>query len=129
MDLESSRFLFKAAESLASAEADLAATRYNSCADRAYYAAFQAAIAALIHSGVTQRRQRWEHAFVMSEFSGTLIRRRRLVPSSLRDVLNSLRDARNVADYRSSSVSRDTAKRSLRNARTVVAVVNALKGG
>ena len=41
-------FLAKAQESLAGAESEFAAGRYNNCANRCYYACFQAAIHALI---------------------------------------------------------------------------------
>ncbi len=40
-------YLAKAEESLAGAEREFAAGAYNNCANRAYYACFQAAIAAL----------------------------------------------------------------------------------
>jgi uncharacterized protein (UPF0332 family) len=121
---ESLLFLDKARESLASAQADLTARRFNSCANRAYYAAFQAAIAALIDSGIEPRGDTWSHAFVLAQFSGTLIRRRKSVPSSLRGLLDTLQDARNVADYEARNVSRDTARKSLRQSRAIVRAVS-----
>ena len=53
----------KARESLASAEADFAVGRYNSCARGAYYALFQAAIAALLLAG-EPLQERWTHKYV-----------------------------------------------------------------
>jgi uncharacterized protein (UPF0332 family) len=41
-------YLAKASESLLTAESELVNGRYNSCANRCYYACFQAAIAALL---------------------------------------------------------------------------------
>ena len=123
---ESRLFLDKARESLASAEADFAAGRFNSCANRAYYAAFQAAVAALIHTGVGPRGDTWGHAFVMAQFSGTLIKRRKLVSSSLRASLSALQEARSLADYEPRSVTRTTARRSVEEAGEVVEAVNRL---
>lgn len=51
MEPDARLFLLKARESLASAEADLKAGRFNSAANRAYYAAFQAAVAMLVEHG------------------------------------------------------------------------------
>ena len=45
-------FLLKAEESLSGAESEFANERYNSCANRCYYACFQAAIAALLTEGI-----------------------------------------------------------------------------
>ena len=45
-------YLAEAAKSLDRAEADLAAGRYNSCANRAYYACVQSAIATLLKAGL-----------------------------------------------------------------------------
>ncbi len=46
-------FLDKALECLAGAESEFANGRYNNCANRCFYACFQAAIAALANSGVS----------------------------------------------------------------------------
>src|SRR5439155_542520 len=82
--------LRKARENLASAEADLSAGRLNSAASRAYYAAFQAAVAALIEQGISPRGESWDHKFVISEFSGKLIRRRKVVSGRLTGTLDVL---------------------------------------
>jgi uncharacterized protein (UPF0332 family) len=52
MEDDATVFLAKAAESLLTAESEFANGRYNSCANRCYYACFQAAIAALIQKGI-----------------------------------------------------------------------------
>ena len=46
-DLSAELYLRKALESLAGAESECANRRFSNCANRAYYAAFQAAISAL----------------------------------------------------------------------------------
>ena len=48
-------YLAKAHENLASAESELQHGRNNSCARSAYYACFHAAIAALLHAGLTAK--------------------------------------------------------------------------
>jgi hypothetical protein len=46
-------FLLKAEESLSGAESEFANDRNNNCANRCYYACFQAAIAALLTEGIS----------------------------------------------------------------------------
>ena|SRR5579875_3436074 len=117
-------FVAKAAESLASAEADFSAGRYNSCANRCYYACFQAAIAALIRVGVRPRGRDpvWEHEYVQAEF-GTLIRRRKAYPTAMAGSLSDTRDVREVADYADRPVSASGARKVLRLARDFVDAV------
>lgn len=103
MATEAERYLRKAQESLASAKADVRARRYNSAANRAYYACFQAAVAALIHADVRPaaragRQPDWDHKFVSSQFAGKLIWRRKLYPAEFRSALITLFELRLVAD-------------------------------
>jgi uncharacterized protein (UPF0332 family) len=82
-------FLAKAQESLAGAESEFTNGRYNNCANRCYYACFQAAVAALSRAGIRPSGQgaEWGHAFVQARFAGELINRRKVYPSSLRGFL------------------------------------------
>lgn len=116
---EAQAYLLKAVESLSSAEADFISARYNSCANRAYYACFQAAIAALLTAGIrpTNPRGEWSHEFVQSQFNGLLIHRRKLYPTALRRVLRDTLEVREKADYTLSSVSAAVSSRVLRQAR------------
>jgi uncharacterized protein (UPF0332 family) len=72
---EARTYLIKAVKSLTSAHVDWAAARYNSGANRAYYACFQAAVAAFLAAGVrpASPRGEWSHEFVQSQFNGVLI--------------------------------------------------------
>ena len=117
MDLESSLFLFKAAESLASAEADFAARRYNSCANRAYYAAFQGAVCALSRAGIGPPQGEWGHSFVQAEFVGQLINRRKTYPADLRATLLDNLVLRHRADYDTQQVTEAQAFRALHRTR------------
>ena len=122
---EAERYLAKANDSLASARADVRGRRYNSAANRAYYAAFQAAVAALIQARIRPANQDWSHRFVMSQFSGRLIRRRKLLSSALHPSLGELFNHRVRADYSSENVSGRHARSAVDRAGKVVAEVSA----
>ena len=116
MTTDAEAYLRKARENLASAEADLSAGRLNSAASRAYYAAFQAAVAALIEQGISPRGESWDHKFVINEFSGKLIRRRKVVSGRLTRTLDVLLQRRLRADYRPAALGRREASDSSRKA-------------
>jgi len=81
-------FLAKAEESLASAEDDFAAARFNACARNAYYAAFQAGVAAVSLERIRPSGSRWSHEFVHAQFGGMLAYRRKLYDAAHRTVLD-----------------------------------------
>lgn len=109
-------FLAKAEESLASAESDFAAGRFNSCANRCYYACFRAATAALIEAGVQLPNKRG-HDLVQARFAGDLINRRHVYGPVLRDVLPILFSLRQQADYEPDPVTFKHAERAMRRTR------------
>jgi uncharacterized protein (UPF0332 family) len=121
---EAERYIRKARESLASAGADVRAKRYNSAANRAYYSAFQAAVAALIHWRVRAADTDWEHRFVSAEFSSKLIRRRKVFARELGNVLPPLFELRIEADYRRTDVSAKAAGVALKRASVFVSAVS-----
>lgn len=110
---------------MAGAESEVAGGQYNNCADRCYYACFQAAIVALIGAGVRPAggRDEWGHAFVQGEFVGRLINRRKRYPAALRETLAETWIARERGDDRASYVSQRQATHSLAGAREFVAAV------
>ena len=113
-------YLTKARESLTSAEVDYAAARHNSCANRAYYACFQAAVAAPLAEGLRPANPRWEwsHEFLQSQFNGLLIGRRKRCPVTLRRSLCDTIEVREKADYTPAAVSARVAERVLRAAQS-----------
>ena len=117
-------FLETAVDNLAAAESEYGLRRYDSCANRCYYACFQAAIAALLRAGVrtSNPEGQWGHGVVQAQFS-LLIDRRKLYPSSLRDTLSRLELLRERADYQAVHVSESQASQTLRRARTLVQAV------
>lgn len=116
-------YLSKAAESLAGAENEYDSGRLNHCVNRAYYACFQAAIAALLREGISARGRHWAHTFVQTRFVGQLINRRHRYPSALRGTLSELVGLRQTADYAPDPISRAEASRVLRRSRTFVNAV------
>lgn len=115
-------YLGKSSESLQTAESEFANGRYNSRANRCYYACFQAAIAALMLEGV-QPRGRWTHESVQAQFAGQLINRRKLFGADLGQVLPENQTVRVEADYRPKHVTGVQAGRAPRKARMFVNAV------
>ncbi len=118
-------YLAKAEESLAGAESEFTNRRFNNCANRAYYASFQAAIAALLEAGIrpTSREALWGHGWVQAQFAGQLIGRRKLYPADLRDTLSRLQELRRRAGYEGAHVGGVQADRAVGRAERFVAVV------
>ncbi|MGH2458722.1 MAG: HEPN domain-containing protein [Chloroflexota bacterium] len=125
--LESERmsiFLVKAAESLAGAESEFVNGRYDNCANRCYYACFQAAIAALLQASIVPTGDRaWGHPFVQAQFAGALVNRRKLYPSAMRDTLPQNLMLRQRADYEEQRVSATQAQRSVQRTREFVGAI------
>ena len=108
----------RARECLDGARSELANGRYNNAANRAYYAAYNAAIVALIKAGIT--RPRWTHDEVQALFAGQLIARRKLYAREMRRVLGDLTAVRWAADYGRSMISRAAAADAVRSAQRFV---------
>lgn len=125
MSEESDAFLTRAAESLAGAESELVNERYNNAANRAYFACFHAAVAALALADVRPPagKRDWTHAFVQGQFPGLLIYRRKQYSAELRDTLDETRALRQDADYRARPFTSNEATRSLRRARVFVGAI------
>jgi uncharacterized protein (UPF0332 family) len=131
METEIAGFLAKAEESLTTAESEFVNGRYNSCANRAYYACFQGAVAALMRAGVRPRdpRGQWGHDVVQAQFAGELVGRRHRYPAELRTTLDRLFTLRQTADYRSDPVTETEASRAVRRARAFVHAIRQEGGG
>src|SRR5712691_5551772 len=111
-------FWEKAEENLAAAQSEFINSRYNTCASRAYYACFLAAIYALGEEGIRPTRgdRPWGHDFVQAEFNGQLINRRKVYPAPLRTTLDLNRTLRQLADYTHDRVTEVRADRALARA-------------
>ncbi len=115
-------YLAKAAESFLTAESEFVNGRYNSCANRCYYACFLAAIAALLGEGIRPRGQ-WRHEFVQAQFVGVLINQHKRYDAQLRRVLADNQSLRDQADYRPELVTATQAGRALRRSRLFVTAI------
>ncbi len=123
---EQHEWLNKALQSLRGAESEFAARRYDNAANRAYYACFQAAVAALIDAGgqpITEKGTR-SHAVIQALFAQQLIHRRKMYPMELASVLPDTLGLREHADYTLKLTSEVRAKRALDKARGFVAAVS-----
>jgi len=103
--------LDKAKENLKIAQLSFDRECYNACANRAYFASFQAAVAALAHNGIQSDKN--EHAWVQSEFNLQLIKRKKVYHSKLRTYLLDMQDIRNKADYSEKNISKRIACKQL----------------
>ena len=122
MEQDITIYLAKATESLLTAESEFVNGRYNSCANRCYYACFQAAIAALLREGIRPHGQ-WSHEFVQAQLVGVLINQRKRYDPQLRRVLSDNQSLRDQADYRPELVTATQASRALRRTRLFIAAV------
>ena len=122
MEQDITIYLAKATESLQTAESEFVNGRYNSCANRCYYACFQAAIAALLREGIWPRGQ-WSHPFVQAQLVGVLINQRKRYAPELRRVLADTQTLRERADYRPAMVTATQASRALRQSRMFIMAI------
>jgi uncharacterized protein (UPF0332 family) len=118
-----SDYLAKARQSLLGAQSELEQKRFDNTVNRAYYACFQAAVAALIAADVpvlTEKGGTVSHQVIHSGFSNLLIRRRKLYPAFLRGALQDVMRDRIAADYGATSVSAAVAGVDVRRAQAFV---------
>jgi uncharacterized protein (UPF0332 family) len=114
-------FLDKAQANLAAAQHCFDNGFYEASANRAYCAAFQAAVAALAAQGI--RSDKNEHKWVQAHFNGELIWRRKIYPSKLRAYLSDMLTMRNEADYSETRLSKGAAQRQFVRAREFVETI------
>ncbi len=82
---------------------------YNACANRVYYAALQAAVAALAHRGI--KRDKIDHGQIQADFNAELIQRRKIYPAKLKSYLPDMQLVRNMADYSGDNITQQRAGR------------------
>ena len=120
-----SAYLDKARASIAGAELELAGNYYDSAVNRAYYACYQAAVAALVAEEVPPVVERyWPHDVVHVRFPSILIDERSRYPRSQRGTLKAIFDERLKADYEPDSVTPSTAAEAVRRARVFVDLIS-----
>jgi uncharacterized protein (UPF0332 family) len=119
----------KAKENLEMASLAYQRKKHNACASRAYYAVFQASIAALIKlTDLRAMDNEWGHGQVQAELNRRLIMRRKVLPSDIGRTPMDLIELRHVADYKPDAVSANEAKRAYDRAETfLLSVAQALE--
>jgi len=128
MDSSVDLFLARARESLDGTAAELEQGRRHNSANRAYYACFQAAVAALLLFRLYSSRPAAElsHKAVQALFAGELVQRRKRFPAEFRRTLPDLMAIRHAADYWASGVSEREAARAAARARAFVEAILAV---
>jgi uncharacterized protein (UPF0332 family) len=107
-------FLQKAEENLHIARVAFDQTAYNASVNRSYYASFQAAISALAAEGLKKKGH--PHDWVQAQFSGVLIRQRKIYSSALKSYLVDMLEQRENADYSEMMISKADARLQLKQA-------------
>lgn len=118
--------LLRARQAVQSAKTLLSAGDLNGAVNRAYYAMFYAAHAALAHQGVEVASSK--HGIVVGRFGQHLVKTR-LLPRSVGASLNQMLELRQRADYGGTAVTHIDAERGLSQAEAFVAAVERLVRG
>ena len=117
-------YLTKAQKALAGAELEFANGLFNNTVNRAYYACYQAAVAALIAEGQSPPMENfWSHDHVQVEFPARLIDERSSYPREYRATLKAVFDERLKADYEPEIIRAPSAERALQHARAFVGMI------
>jgi uncharacterized protein (UPF0332 family) len=93
---------------------------WNASANRAYYAAFHAAMVFLLRNGIPVEP---DHRKAQNAFNGEAVARRKLLLSRWKEFLGELQDVRNNADYKNKGVSKSRAKEQLSRAREFISTL------
>jgi len=117
-------WLNKANENLAAAQLCFDNGRFNACANRLYYAMFQAGIAAMVKHGLLKPDAQVGHDWLQSNFSGQLIKQRKVFPAKFRSYLSEAYLLRVVADYETRFAGKDNVSRTLKKAKEFVNAIN-----
>lgn len=117
--------MLKARQAVASAELLVERQHVSCAANRAYYALFHAARAALIHARRSSPEKRWAHDALQAEFSKLLHADKRY-PSHLKSYLITQLVVREMADYHNEMISLRSADLAARRAAEFVSAVQAV---
>lgn len=113
-------FLQRSAQNLQASEILWNAALYDASANRAYYAAFDAAFVACLHFGVPIVP---DHAKVLSAFCGELVARQKIYPAHLKKALYEVQRLRIQADYEGLGVSKSKAQQSLKTTKMILTII------
>ncbi len=112
-------FADKARQNLTVAEWCFDNGHYDACCNRAYYAMFQAALAALIHERINPSGDVISHTWVHSNFATYFCNQRKIFPR-FREYLPNAQIVRNHADYKPALMSRRHTQQQFKESRDFV---------
>ncbi|HPI20347.1 MAG TPA: HEPN domain-containing protein [Candidatus Kapabacteria bacterium] len=112
-------FKNRAIENLEAAELLFENGKYNASANRAYYAAFHSAIAALYSKRI---KPNIDHRSVQSLFNDMFINKRKIIPAEFKRYLSDLQNVRNIADYKN-GVSKKISKEQIEKSKNFIDVI------
>ena len=114
-------FKEKSIENLRLSEIAFENSCYNGCANRAYFAMFQIAVACILKDGFSEN-SRLSHEKVISIFTLKYCNERKIFPQ-LSESLSDIQLKRNRADYQSQHINKIVASRTLKKAKEFVETV------
>ncbi|QTA83732.1 HEPN domain-containing protein [Desulfonema limicola] len=114
-------FLSKAKANIEAAQICFENGFYDACANRAYYAALQAAISALADKGFN--RSKADHKQIQADFSEKLIKRKKVYPAKLKSYLMDMQGVRNQADYTDEGISKNLANQQISKAAQMIGLI------
>jgi len=123
MSMDYRDFKAKASQNLTVAEWCYQNGHYDACCNRAYYAMFQVAIAALANKGITPSQDHIDHTWVQSHFVKYFCNEHKIFPK-FRNYLLDAQTRRNQADYRPESLNQRKANQQLSWANEFVQTVS-----
>jgi uncharacterized protein (UPF0332 family) len=120
MTIDIDVFKLRTRENIQAAEALWNLGFFNASANRAYYAAFHAAMVFLLNNGIPVEP---DHRKVQNAFNGEAIARRKLLPSRWKEFLGEMQDVRNNADYKNKGVSKNRSNEQLSRAKEFISTL------
>ena len=111
-------YLDKARKNIEAAQLLFDNQLYDDSANRAYYGAFNAALASLSNLGT--RTEGMSHEAVQARFNNELIHRRKIYPNRFKSYLLDLLSVRIDVDYRLESISKKVASRQINKAKEFI---------
>lgn len=114
----------KALENFKAAQLCFERDCFNACANRLYYAMFQAGAAALLKNGVKPAGEKIGHDWLQAAFAEQLIHRRKIFARKFRPYLSDAYRVRELADYRPSPVGKKVVAGELKKAKELIDVIS-----
>ncbi|MCU0426312.1 MAG: HEPN domain-containing protein [Candidatus Kapabacteria bacterium] len=113
-------FFLKAENNLRAAKVLYELDLFDASVNRAYYAAFHAALAVIEIKGLQPHT---DHAKVQATFNSEVIRRSKHITISYKHYLLTMQDARNLADYKPFAIAKQRATKQIKMAQEFLNII------